>query len=339
MRLPGAVSAGGCACSADPVGELSRLFVSVTQKTRALAGQTPVRRAVFLKEHGVAHATFEVDDNLPDELRVGVLRHDSFPAWVRFSSEVPPGYPDAASTLGVALKLFDVPGEKLLERDALTQDFLFQNFDVFFVDNAYEMCEFTCAGVQNHDYDSYLDSHAKTKQILADMAKDVGSVLDIDYWSALPSSFGKDRYVKYMLAPIAGGPPAPPPPAVAASDYLAAELAQRLLSSDARFRFCVQLQTDPARMPLDRATVRWEETDSPFVQVATLRIPQQDIGAPGQAAYGENLSYSAWHSLPEHSPVGSIQDARREVYAASAKFRRDANGVPLSEPREGRQPS
>lgn len=40
----------------------------------------------------------------------------------------------------------------------------------------------------------------------------------------------------------------------------------------------------------------------------------------------ENLAFNPWHSLAEHSPLGSISDARRLAYAASAKVRRAANG-------------
>src|SRR5205085_5818697 len=93
---------------------------------------------------------------------------------------------------------------------------------------------------------------------------------------------------------------------------------------------------DPDTMPLDRATVRWSEQESPPVHVATLTLPRQDVTAPGQAAYGENLAFNPWHCLAAHTPQGSISDARRVVYAASADQRRNTNGVPLAEPGQPR---
>jgi hypothetical protein len=48
----------------------------------------------------------------------------------------------------------------------------------------------------------------------------------------------------------------------------------------------VQFRTDPAAMPLDEATVRWSEVESPPVHVADLILPRQDINERGQAAYG-----------------------------------------------------
>lgn len=335
MRLRSAADSAPCDCRTDPIGCLEQMFVDLTQKPRMLAGQRPVRRAVFLKQHGAAYGELVVEPGLPDDLRVGVFAGDRYPAWVRFSSDTVPGNPDAGTTVGVGLKLFGVPGEKLLEPDALTQDFVFQNFDVFFVPNASAMCEFTYAGVVRHDYGSYLDTHPTTKKILAAMSQHVGSVAAIEYWSGLPSSFGLDRYVKHKLEPVLDGPP-PSPPADPSADYLADELKARLLAGGVTFRFLVQLRTDPPAMPLDDATVRWDESVSRPLHVATLNLPAQDVDAPGQEEFAENLSFTAWHSLAAHTPVGSLQDARRVVYQASATLRRNSNGIALVEPRTPR---
>ena len=47
---------------------------------------------------------------------------------------------------------------------------------------------------------------------------------------------------------------------------------------------------------------------------------------------GENLAFDPWHSLPEHRPAGSLNEARKVVYKASADLRRQYNGVPAMEP-------
>lgn len=321
-------------CAIDPIAALRTMFVDMVQAKRIAAGQDPAQRPVFLRLHGAARGTFIVQPDLPEDLRVGVFALESFPAWVRFSSDLPAGS-DFKSTVGIGIKLFDVPGEKLLEPDteAPTQDFILQNHDVFFVDTAKDMCEFTYAGVVLHDYDSYLKAHPRTAEILDAMAKVVPSVLGTEYWAILPFAFGKDRYVKYKLEPetVPGGPLTPPSP----NDpfYMHADLKRRLLAGESRFRFLVQLRTDPETMPLDQATERW---DSPFVHVATLVLPAQDVDARGQSPYGENLAYNIWQALPEHAPVGSIAEARKVVYHASADLRRNVNGVPLGEPEEPR---
>jgi hypothetical protein len=51
-----------------------------------------------------------------------------------------------------------------------------------------------------------------------------------------------------------------------------------------------------------------------------------------QAAYGEELSFHPWRTLAAHEPVGSIAEARKVAYSASAELRRNVNGQPLGEP-------
>lgn len=319
-------------CTYEPIPNLERMFVGLVQAQRIRAGQWPARRPVFLKPHGVVHGRFEVVPDLPNELKVGVFGLGALPAWVRFSSDTVPTQPDLKTTCGIGIKLFGVPGKKLLG-DGATQDFLLQNHDVFFVDTATDMCEFTKAGVVDGSYDPYLETHHETDRILKEMKKVEDSVLTCTYWSGLPYAFGEDRFVKYKLEPFATAGTDPP---YGDADYLTTDLSRRLLASEARFRFLVQFRTDPEAMPLDRATVRWSEEQSPPVHVATLVLPRQDIADPGQAAYGENLAFNPWHALAAHAPQGSISDARRTVYAASADLRRNANGIALAEPAEPR---
>ena len=62
------------------------------------------------------------------------------------------------------------------------------------------------------------------------------------------------------------------------------------------------------------------------------------LGRPGlfdseaQRAFGENLSYTPWHSLAEHRPLGGINRARKVVYRAISMFRHECNHAPRREP-------
>ncbi|HEX8084940.1 MAG TPA: LodA/GoxA family CTQ-dependent oxidase [Solirubrobacteraceae bacterium] len=314
------------------------MFVDMVMGRRIGGGQSPVLRPVFLKPHGIVRGTFTVRPDLAEELRVGVFAGDRYDAWIRFSSDTLPANPDLKSTCGIGIKLFGVPGPKLLPPDteATTHDFLLQNHDVFFVDTLKDFCEFTYAGVVKGDYGPYLRAHPKTSKILDAMQHVVPSVLATDYWSGLPYAFGPDRRVKYKLSPAGRGGDPVPGLSTDDPDYLHADLRARLLEGVATFHFLVQFAVDDERTPLDRATKRWEETVSAPVHVATLTIPRQDVDAPGQAEYGEDLSFNTWHALAEHEPVGSIAQARRVVYQAAAERRRELNGVPLEEPADPR---
>jgi catalase len=321
---PNATTGGAKSSKETPAQGLVRLFIS-DQVKRIVDGQCPVRRATFFKPHGSAYGSFTVMPKLRRELRVGVFAHQRFDAWVRFSSDTLPVTPDAKTTCGLAIKLFGVPGRKLLEPNALTQDFVMQNFPVFFVDDAKAMFEVS------DNFDAFVKKHPETKKLSDAMSHPVDSVARIDYWSALASKLGPKHVVKYKLVAGENGGPSISVDKTY-QDYLGNDLAYRLLHHELRFTFCVQLQTDPKSMPVDQGTVEWSEAKSPPIPVATLVLPRQDINATGQTAYAENLSFSPWHSLPEHEPVGSIQQARKVVYRMSSEVRHWANGMPVVEP-------
>lgn len=338
---PPTAMAPDCDCASDPISDLTKMFVHQVQFGRIAMGQEPARRPVFLRLHGVAHGEVRVRPDLPRDLRVGLFGGpDRYPAWVRFSSDIPDGRPDLKSTVGAAVKLFSVPGVKALAPDegAPTADILFQNFPVFFVDDAAAMCAFTKASLTSPEAAAaWLRDHAGTARILAEMQQVVPSVLASAFWSVIPFHFGPDRYCKYKLEPEVV-PPGPDPD-YADPDYLRADLHARLRGGEARFRILVQLQSDPDAMPLDRATVPWDEALSPPIHVATLLLPQQDTAARGQAEYGETLAFNPWRTPTANAPVGSLAEARGVVYQASAALRRNVNGQPLGEPSEVRPPT
>jgi hypothetical protein len=328
-------TSGATNCSGDPETALKQIFIDSTMGKRALAGQSPVRRAVFLKPHGVVKCTFTVVPDLPPKYKIGIFAGSQYNAWVRFSSDTVPGDSDLKNTVGIGIKLFGVGGKKMLpgEENGLTADFLLQNSDVFFVDTAQDMCEFTQASTNIDTYQKYLEDHPTTKRILDEMQKIQESCLRTTFWSSLPYSFGSE-HVKYKLLPIQPQFVVPRPQI--ANDYLRLDLQLWLIQKEAQFKFMVQFRTEPDKMPLDKATVRWSEIESPPVHFATLLIQRQDISAQGQDEYGENLSFNPWRTLEIHSPQGSIGEVRKSIYQAGASFRRFRNGIPEVEPKDPR---
>jgi len=312
------------------------MFVEIAQQKRIKLGQMPAERPVFRKLHGVAYGELRMAPKRPADLKVGVFSYDSLTAWVRFSSDTSPTSPDLQSTIGIGIKVFGVSGRDALGEDSDTADFIMQNFPVFFLDNAKQMCEFTYAGVVQGDYPGYLAKHPKTAKLLNEMQKVEGSVLTTTYWAILPFGAGGNQIVKYRLDPET------PPENVANNnaDYLATDIASRLSEREYRFRFMVQRRTNPATMPLDEATVDWPEAESPYVQVATLILFRQDINARGQAEYGQSLAFNIFRVPPVQAPApeSSIAQVRKVVYAASAATRHEANGQSLQDNPQPRGP-
>jgi hypothetical protein len=110
---------------------------------------------------------------------------------------------------------------------------------------------------------------------------------------------------------------------------LVAELRERPYEFDIQ----VQLSTSLDRMPVEKTTVVWPESLSPFVTVAKLRLPQQDIGGEDYFERMDKTSMSPWRVTEEHRPLGSIMRARKEVYRQSSILRHEANQQERKEPK------
>lgn len=313
-------------CRIEPIEQTRFLFIDEFQQVRIDKGEKPAERAVFRKQHGVAKARLSVVDACPQEYRVGLWAGGPYTAWARWSSDAPPATPDQKkSTVGFAIKLWDVAGRTLATDDPLasTADLLFQNSDIFFVDDVTEMCAVSA------DFDAFIANHRRTALILDEMAKTEASVLTARFSSTLPYAVG-DAIVKYRL--VATSPTAPPSQPGSSPNYLAEDLKRRLLRGPAAYLLEAQAFVDESVTPIDRATVRWEDAVAPFVTIARIDFDAQDIDAPGQAAYGEGLAFSPWRTPHANRPLGSIADARRVTYPSSAALRRSLNGQSMQEP-------
>jgi hypothetical protein len=122
-------------------------------------------------------------------------------------------------------------------------------------------------------------------------------------------------------------------------------MARTLERGVASFDICAQQRTSDS-MPIEDPTVSWSEKQSPYRKVATLRIFQQPVAqedsksagpgyqraAEAMGTIGEHLSFSPWHGLKAHEPLGGINRARRDVYHTIAALRNSANRARMVEP-------
>ncbi len=293
-----------------------------------------MRRDAHPKMHGVVKAEFIVEPELPEELRVGLFREPrTYPAWIRFSNQSDPMQADIKSDIrGMSIKLMGVPGEKLLEAEKheQTHDFIVISTSLF-VTRDVEEFDGMIKAMQTGKLAQlwFFATHLHTVMNVMRSMKRFANPLQIRYFSTTPYLFGT-RAVKYSAIPRVTKPDAIP--AKPGPDYLREAMARQLADGDAFFDFAVQLQTDADRMPIEDPSVPWSEAASPYRKVATIRILKQSFDSEEQRQFGDNLSFTPWHALPEHRPLGGINRARKVVYDFISAFRHEYNKVPRVEP-------
>lgn len=292
-----------------------------------------MRRDAHPKMHGLVKAEFIVEPDLPAALRVGVFSEQrTYAAWIRFSNQDATIQEDRARDIrGIAIKLMDVPGDKLLdaERNAQTQDFILISTNVFVTRDVAQFDQLIAAMTGNWLAKIFFfGTHWRVIWNLISSLKRFANPFRIRYWSTTPYLFGATA-VKYSVIPQWIDTVIPPNPG---PDFLREAMRKTLHEGDVHFDFCIQRQLDTKSMPIEDPGKEWSEHASPFVKIATIRIPAQSFDSEAQRTFGENLSFTPWHSLPEHRPLGGINRARKVVYDVISTFRHEVNKTPRREP-------
>ncbi len=293
-------------------------------------------RAGNTKTYGLVRGVFEVSPDLAPDLRVGLFAEPrAYRAWVRFGGPGPLVTPDIRNNgvLSLGVKLMGVPGAKLIDDEQHTLDWTGISAPTFTTPNVVENLKLQRHIFQGTSVFYFLDpfdSHYLDAIMQGLYARAHGNPLEARYWSCVPYLFGEGRAFKYSFVPrVADATSVPRRPG---PDYLREAMVRTLSAGEVVFDFCVQLQTDAHRMPIEDAGVEWPERLSPFVPLATLRLPRQRFDSPVQLAFARNLSFNPWHGLPAHRPLGNQNRARRDIYLETSRMRRDINGEEHVEP-------
>lgn len=315
-------------------GEAEQISAIVQHLIKRLSVQYPpgtqtVPRDAHPKTHGLVRAEFIVLGNLPDELRYGVFKEPRiFKALIRFSAS---GSMIRADTIpearGMAIKLLDIGGDKAIpsQRDAKSQDFLMINFPVFPIRELKDYVQFFDAQSEGAAAEFWRSHPEEFKLNEAFSAQRLHNPLRGQYFSQTPYRLGPHA-IKFSARPSFRT--ADPLPVNPGPEYLREALLRQVQTEDVYFDFMVQLQIDPRRMPVENPMVLWDEALSPFQRVAIIRIPKQDPKEFKDLELAEALSFSPWHALPDHRPLGSINRARRVVYDELSKYRHGRNSEP-----------
>lgn len=300
----------------------------------------PCQRAGNTKTHGVVRGELEVRDDVPEALRHGILAEPSrrFPAWVRFGGPGPESPPDIddVGVLSIGVKLMGVPGPKLLDDERWTQDLSGISTPVFTTPDVLENARLQALirrGTPLYFFSSPRNGRWLNGLMQGLWSRTQTSPFETPYWSCTAYRLGESGAMQYAFVPRSRGVSRVPGlPGRPSDDYLREAMVRALSADDVRFDLMVQPQTDPRRMPIESAGVRWPASLSPPVHVATLRLPRQVFDSPAQLAFAHRLSINPWHALPAHRPLGNLNRARLHVYRALSRMRQRMNGTPHEEP-------
>jgi catalase len=282
------------------------------------------------KSLGCLNADFHVPEDQPGVLRQGLFaRPGHYPAQIRFANAS--SEDDRNRDLhGMSIKVSGVAGEPLWG-EAGSQDFLLNSYPVLFAGTPDEFLAFLQAQRDHSMWKFFINpANLDSLWILFQAREKITSPLDIGYWSTTPYRFGSDPAVavKYAVQPCSTLQSTLPD--AAGADYLSRALQQHLAQAPACFDFMVQFQSDPQAMPIEDASVIWDEAAAPLQKVARITIEQQDFAAGQKRAECERLTFNPWQSLAEHRPLGGINRLRKPVYGEIADFRNSQNSQRLS---------
>lgn len=285
----------------------------------------PAQRSAHGKGVADVRAVFEVLDNIPQECKVGLFeRPGTYSAIVRFSNGAKQN--DSHRDIhGMAVKVLDVPmltGPK--GDDGISvQDFIMLDSPVFIMGSLRSYIPF------NHWFlEANVSLKAKlrlgllviknlrwVRTLMRLALHKVVAPLSTSYWSTTPYQLGS-HVVKYKAIPVN---PATAP-AITGENGRRVALRKQLEKGPGVFRFGVLLQTNPETQPIENPRIDWEENGVEPTVLAEIRItPEQEIEAPVEL---ENaLTFSPGHASEEHYPLGAINRARIEIYAAARRAR------------------
>lgn len=309
-------------------------------------------RDAHAKSHGILRGQLTVLPDLPEHLAQGMFATPAtFDIVARLSTTSGARRSDQVRGVrGLGIKVLKVPGNRLLDDTATTQDFVFVNEPRFpFKDAlAYSKGGMRLAKVLSYTPDIVLRTVSLLLRGIKRAIKPVGGelpwkvaifaepnthTLGQTFYTAAPLQYGK--YVaKLCVAPLS-------PNVVALKEVTVGKSASAhteavvdfLKSNSAEYEVCVQLCTDKDRMPIEDASVLWSVQESPYERVAKITYPAQDPYTDARAAYGDDvLEFNSWRAIAEHRPLGSINRLKKDVYLKSSEFRHEKNGKARLEP-------
>ena len=338
---------------AKTMADINEQMHRIQAKTRADGGKAI--RSVHAKSHGLLVGELRVPVGLAPELAQGVFaRPGTLPVVIRLSTTPGDILPDDVSTpRAMALKIIGVAGDRLPGSEGdVTQDFVLVDGPAFNKPDARSFA----AGLKL--LAATTDRAEATKQVLSAALRGLEKAVEAfggksatltalgghpatnplgeTYYSQVPVLFG-EYFGKICVRPASPSLKAlyrEPVDLEDRPDGLRDAVAAYFEEQGGEWELCVQLCTDIREMPVEDASVVWDEALSPYVPVARIVVGAQASWSAAKArAIDEGLAFDPWHGVAAHRPLGGVMRVRRGAYAAARRFRAEKNQLALSEPK------
>ncbi|MBA3597542.1 MAG: catalase family protein [Methylibium sp.] len=312
-------------------------------------------RSVHAKSHALLQGELEVLVGLPPHLAQGLAaKPGRYPVVMRLSTIPGDILDDNVSTpRGLAIKVVGVQGERLHGSEGHnTQDFVLVNAPAFLKSDAKSFLKSLKLLAATTDKAPGL------KKVLSSVLQGVEKVIESaggqsptimsmgghpethplgeTYYSQVPVLWG-EYMAKVAVAPIAPELTVLTKKAVdidGMPNGLREAVAEHFARRGGTWELRVQLCTNLEEMPIEDAKVVWPEERSPYVAVARIRVAAQPSWTAARAdAVDDRMSFSPWHGLAAHRPIGSVMRVRKAAYEAARAFRESRNQQPVDEPR------
>lgn len=312
-------------------------------------------RSVHAKSHGLLSGTLTIFEDLPDELAQGLAATPGdHPVVLRFSTNAGDILSDSVSLpRGLAIKILEVDGERLPGSEGdRTQDLILVNGPAFVAASAADF-------LGNLKLLAKTTDRAETgKKALSAVLRATEAMIEVfggesaklkamgghpvthplgeTFFSQTAFRYG-DNIVKFSVAPISPHLAALSNQTIALAgrenalrEEIDTVIAQHGGEWELRVQFCLDLDT----MPVEDASIEWNELQSPFQAIGRITVQPQPAWTEEKArGIDDGLTFSPWHGLAAHQPLGAINRARRSAYRMSADYRSAFNRCPIHEPR------
>jgi hypothetical protein len=327
----------------------------INEKTFADGGHAI--RSVHAKTHGILQGYLEVDTGLPGDLAQGLFaKPGRYPVVMRFSTIPGDILDDSVSTpRALAIKVIGVEGERLEGSEGdVTQDFVLNNGPAFGAPNPKRFLARLRLLART------TNRAQRLKKILSAVMRQVQKVIVVitgrpnstvatlgghpethilgdTFYSQAPLRFDD------FIAKISVAPKSPELKALTRSPLNVNGVPNGLREAVLDFfkknggvwEVRAQLCTDLEHMPIENAAVVWSEEVSPYQRIARITVkPQLAWSEVRSSVVDDGMSFTPWHGLAAHRPLGGIMRVRKAAYEAAKKFRAERNGRVIQEPRE-----